>query len=66
MKTPTKIDITSSVTLDEIKEQLIENLSPKQLADFVLSFGDDMTDGTEYWVQLHKGVKEIFAELERC
>ena len=62
MKTPTKIDLTSSATLDEIKHQLIENLSPKQLAEFVLGFGDDMTDGLEYWIQLHKELKKTFAE----
>jgi len=64
-KLPIKIDLTSSVTLDEIKRQLIINLSPKQLAEFVLEFGDDMTDGLEYWIQLHKKLKKIFAELDQ-
>lgn len=64
-KTPIQIDVTSSITLDEIKYQLIQNLSSEQLAKFVLGFGDDMTDGLDYWVELHKELKKTFAELEQ-
>lgn len=49
----TKIDLTSTVALDEISEQLIENLSVPELVKFVLSLGDDLDESEQYYHLLH-------------
>ena len=54
-----KLSITSEATLDEIAEQLRNNLTVKQLADFVIKIGDDHTDCLDYWACLYKKTKRI-------
>jgi RNA binding exosome subunit len=53
------IDITSSVSLDEISEQLVNNLSTKELVNFVLQIGDRMSDSDEYYFHLEKLTRKI-------
>jgi len=54
-----KLSITSEATLDEIAEQLRNNLTVKQLADFVVRIGDKHEDCLDYWACLYKRTKRI-------
>ena len=57
---PKEINVTSSITLDEIKEQLINNLSPKQLAEFIVEILDGMSEGNDQcWAQMQKAMKQL-------
>lgn len=57
-----KIDVTAQVQLDEIKDQLIEELSLKDLIEFVISLGDDMSLADEYWLGLRKKLNKMDLE----
>jgi hypothetical protein len=59
-----KVTVTSSITLDEIADQLRNNLTVKQLADFVVSIGDKHSDCLGYWARLHKRTKRILDGIE--
>lgn len=49
-----KIDINSTVTLDEIKYSLQNNLSIKELVTFVLELGDKLSRESEYYEELSR------------
>ena len=53
----TKIEITSNVTLDEIKYKLQNELSLKDLISFVMDIGDKLGDSEEYYMGLVKKLK---------
>ena len=46
----TSIEITSTVCLDEIREQLISMLTPEEIVQFFISFYEDICDPED----LHK------------
>jgi len=58
-----KIEITSSVLTDEIIYQLQQNLSTKQLVEFVLQIGDNLTDAEKYFFLLKEKLYIITGEL---
>ena len=60
-----KMDIVSRVSLEEIRAQLIENLSTKELVDFVLSFPENSSESEEFWMLLHKKTEKIFFEIRQ-
>lgn len=55
----TKIDVTSSITLDEIKYQLVENLSTNDLINFAIELGGDYTESEEYYDGLKKKLDKL-------
>ena len=59
-----KIDITTTVTLDEITEQLLNNLDKHELVKFVLQLGDNMYDAPYYYQLLHRNTSEIVKKLD--
>lgn len=55
----TKIDITSSVHLDEIKYKLIENLSTTDLINFAIDMVDDYSEAEEYYSGLKNKLNKL-------
>jgi hypothetical protein len=58
-KTKNTIEITATIDLNEISTQLVGNLTPKELAEFVLNMGDNMSECLEFYIQLKNGLKDI-------
>lgn len=54
-----KLEIYARSTTDEIKENLQNQLSTKQLAQFALSLGDDLTNQVDFWKYLKKELDQI-------
>lgn len=55
----TKIDITTTVSLDEITRQLQENLSTNELTKFVINLADNLTEGREFLLNLRNKLNKI-------
>lgn len=55
----TKIDITTTVSLDEITRQLQENLSTNELTKFVINLVDNLTEGREFLLNLRNKLNKI-------
>jgi hypothetical protein len=54
-----KLEIYASSTTDLIRESLQNRLSTKQLVEFAISFGDDLTDGVNFLKLLKKELDKI-------
>ena len=59
-----KLELTASITLDEIQYQLVENLSMKELIGFVVGLGNNMSESETYWIELHKKTETIVKQLK--
>lgn len=53
------IDISSSISLYNLRYNLIESLSHKELVDFFLSFEGSMSDSDEFVALLAKKVNRL-------
>jgi len=62
MKPPKTVTVTSTVDLDEISYVLQTNLKTKQLIEFVLSMGEDLTDCENYYKGLHEELSKYNLE----
>ena len=54
-----KLEIYAISTTEEIRENLQNQLSTKQLAEFALSLGTDLTDQVGFWKCLKKELDQI-------
>jgi hypothetical protein len=55
MKRISKLEVVSTVSLDEIKEQLISCMTPKQLVDFFINdIAADISDPVAYITEIKK------------
>ena len=54
-----KIEITTKVDIGEIRYQLLSNLTPKQLTNFIMDMIADHSDVTEFVRLLKKELDKI-------
>ena len=59
-----KIDITSSISLDEIKYELQTNLDLEDLVKFALELADKLSDEEDFYKLLHKKLIKIIKYYE--
>lgn len=60
-----KIDITSSISLDEIKYELQTNLDVEDLVKFALELADKLSDEEDFYKLLHKKLTKILKCYEK-
>lgn len=58
-----KIEITATVSLDDVADVLRDRLSPEELAKWVVALGDDHSDCLDYWTSLYKESKKTYDEI---
>jgi hypothetical protein len=54
-----KIETNAEVHIDQIVESLQNQLTTKQLVDFAMQLGDDLTDQEEYYALLTQKLSKI-------
>lgn len=57
-----KIEIYSEIHLDALRERICDELTTKQLVDFVMDIGDNLTDSEGYYKLLKKELNKIDIE----